>query len=1463
LRICTITDGFFRLTFFRPDNRRTRANLTTVDAEERAADGSGADNGDQVEDSEEDRVSSSATEDIYGNEDDGAFAGAGAGESKDNLVCRLCGGPGHYACTKEKGEGPFRSAMCSSCMGIEKKDCPPDYLCERHRQGAQIKLQYGGKHCLECGPAVEQATNCCTDCGKHLCLHHFQMTESAMDAIFSKKGASVCRNCFGENDSEFEGLRERAALHLLDQIVGGARDISQCLGWSVETVKAELQKKKSGDTAAWSRVCDIAEEFGVFVYSLITCGLSELAGRLMRIVMVVNLAMNALGVCMLLPQNVFYMLSPDPQKLANGRTLAQVLRYFGRHVLDMETARLRIGGAKVFPAFDNASAFSNKKLRIAFMLFDGAISSPTHDLTQGTLLCFLDDPGYDVYLVVRTTLTRRHSQKSCPYDRSNPSVRRLLHELGTKNIIYIYSDYTDLEVVKKLRKLRLNILIHINGYNQNHFLHVLAMARVAEIVFEWLSLASLLMCVSLTSWTIADKTMVTREQLDAPDREAILWIPFPYPSEDYFRDEMLKLGAPSDPPTDARPGLIFIGGIERLSNEFGLLHAVMDILHRVTTDNRHGKICLYVQETSSSKLLEIIKMARAYCKERGYSDDLSDQIVTYPFYVNKMDLFHFFWSQYGRLLAIAFDPINPHTGCYDASHGCVAVLTWWSEHSQWPGLVAKTMNNMLGTGDVLNTKSREEFTETAVVYLLEKERILALSKHIWSEQVLGRGIFDGYRVARSMLASFPTCLETIRSHSNGRLPDIDSEKFCQVQTSPKFEWPDELGAPRGTIQHLDDNPEMEVNKIVCKMHSVGCFFSNKDKDVPERILRYNQQYMKLDAVAGRGGARVTVIGRWKPPSDATTRSQLDCKEGTILALKLDLREPVPRTAKNMHNSETVREQQIASVILKILKRYKKMRHMSTRPIAAYPERSTLGFLRKGENVHIFSLWEAIPTTDLAKSELVASIRLNFTQEGRVDERTRAFARNILFLSKVFADDLGYAQLDWSTGNCYELTPAQVFPGLTFASELHRPLGFGFLDLGGAVPIGTLKDRMDHRPHKGPAVSLTRNATAAPARRSDQNVGLPRPDGSGFGFINAAKLDEYTRHRKQSSTGLGRTGVTAGYECPGLRRIREKASGDEVLEIEDALRGHSYGAAAMIYNAIFCRRLQTQTMDDYLAEQEQAAESQEAMLEAMKRRVQAGVEIQQPETIELFANLMWNLMRRGEPLSVQQCLVHPVLTCNIYSREQLAEIKGVGLLMPGGPGPTGSPWEHQRFPAWRLVLDGPDGKRDGSWGMGLVAEETLKEGDFAALYAGFEFSLNNEDSSAEWPEGRANVSVNDGNPRRADFKIMGELPLEELQRLCAPGQFFNAKKSGYGANLVMQRRNAWCDGKGRAFLPMVAAKGGIAKGQGGYWAYDHESGAKGANSTSLNDSKFQIRSNLEPRSRGVDGGSGAIGDKEYL
>ena len=64
-------------------------------------------------------------------------------------------------------------------------------------------------------------------------------------------------------------------------------------------------------------------------------GLSVLAGRLTRVTMRLAAAMHSMGpgVSMLLPQQVFYMLSSDPRKLACGHSLAAVLSAYGRDIL--------------------------------------------------------------------------------------------------------------------------------------------------------------------------------------------------------------------------------------------------------------------------------------------------------------------------------------------------------------------------------------------------------------------------------------------------------------------------------------------------------------------------------------------------------------------------------------------------------------------------------------------------------------------------------------------------------------------------------------------------------------------------------------------------------------------------------------------------------------------------------------------------------------------------------------------------------------------------------------------------------------------------------------------------------------------------------------------------------------------------------------------------------------------------
>ncbi len=60
------------------------------------------------------------------------------------------------------------------------------------------------------------------------------------------------------------------------------------------------------------------------------------------------------------------------------------------------------------------------------------------------------------------------------------------------------------------------------------------MAMVAGICIEWLSLAALLMWWQLAHWVIASRELVTKAQLEDPDRNAILFIPFPYPAEAYY-----------------------------------------------------------------------------------------------------------------------------------------------------------------------------------------------------------------------------------------------------------------------------------------------------------------------------------------------------------------------------------------------------------------------------------------------------------------------------------------------------------------------------------------------------------------------------------------------------------------------------------------------------------------------------------------------------------------------------------------------------------------------------------------------------------------------------------------------------------------------------------------------------------------------------------------------------------------
>ena len=120
--------------------------------------------------------------------------------------------------------------------------------------------------------------------------------------------------------------------------------------WTKDSIKAKLLGKKR-QAEKWNRVCNLAEEFGVFVYNLIFCGLSKLGGLLIRILMLIALAMSEFDVSVILPQQA-YMLSADPWKLADDRMLAIIVSLFGHAISLKEQERRLAKDAVVFAPFD-------------------------------------------------------------------------------------------------------------------------------------------------------------------------------------------------------------------------------------------------------------------------------------------------------------------------------------------------------------------------------------------------------------------------------------------------------------------------------------------------------------------------------------------------------------------------------------------------------------------------------------------------------------------------------------------------------------------------------------------------------------------------------------------------------------------------------------------------------------------------------------------------------------------------------------------------------------------------------------------------------------------------------------------------------------------------------------------------------------------------------------------------------
>ena len=1400
--------------------------------------------------------------------------GSEAGESSKlgPVRCTKCGFPGAagrevYICTK----AGCTEALCYKQLGLKSPvECPNGYTCPEHRTLQPVLKFVFQKNCFECD--ADQGLVLCTVCGLKLCPHHAMWPAGIRRAT---EEDSLCRSCRGD-EKAFEKTRLAAAQTLLNQIVGG-KSIEELNWWDLSTTEAALRNKKERSKAEWKKACSAADRLGDFVYSLLLCGLGMLARSLIRILMLINLAMyNIASTMELRPFQVFFMLCADTRMLCDGRMLALVVQTFSNHIIEGERRRLMMKGARVFPALEWDKVNVEGKINIAFCGHNLVSMSPTHDLTYGTISHFLESPQYNVWLVVRTDLKEQEGKDGRhPYNSAYPPVVDLVKKCGHSRIVYIWEDWNDGQAVDAIRALNLDVAIHVNGLNYGHFWHILLMAEVAKLYLEWLAFASLLLSRSLAHWTLSCLDLVSKTQLGMPNREPVVLGCFPYPNEAYYQQIINSKG---NPPTSQRgPCLIFTGGLERLTLDTEFLYSVVDILHRSPAHPRHGKPKFLVQPTPTSKVPEVRKLIKDYCNECRQSEegwtDLSDLLVTYPFFDQKSELIEFFWENGDLLLAVAGGSVRPHTRAIDCTHGGIPTLDLTPPDAEWQARVVSALNNELHVGHVLNTMDRETFTERGVRLLSEPKRIAALRAHILGMQKAQQLFFDSTRFSVYLQAVIPHLLDkiqTARKEGGEVRTKLDDYHY---KPQPTDSWP-QFGWPQG-ISNLGENAGMESNRILAVLCSRGRSFKKVEAQFLA-IMERMRTFATFETVAGIGGARVALAFRLNEPQTDFMRCQfrsLELGVSQLVTLKVELfKESNPCTSQNIHNSEIVRDSQLIERVTSEMDRLGPMRKCIPRLLPLFQvdkacaaavgvaRRSSAAQSSGGESLLPFMLCEHI-AGDLGHSKLLSDVQEAWAQRGEINDHTRMLALMILHTAHFMQHFIGLVLMDHSYGNVFLLHRDETMSWVdsSTAKILSGPGGVAWCDLGAAIYIGPWNKRLDGRVTG--SVPLARSNTDASGVKCSTNTKAKQKPtlvrlncgGSEIGLLPKSKLQECEVRRAQIHGGLGRPeGATRGFHDTVMRE-RWRRSGDIPLSIDDILSWESFGNGALIYG-MFCPRRKGFSIQQYLEEQQRAAESPEAMLETMKSYVDRDAEVQQPQTLALWANLLFHLMRPDieQRMTVQKMRLHPAVTQRTLSLDEWQAVNSEeGYIFPAGKGPAGSPWAEHVIPGWTVKLDGHRGP-------GAFALQPIHAGQLAGLYAAVEYNatLPKSGDLSEYPPCRSNVSVNDGVGNETVKQVaLGILPLVLMRELCSVGTCFNAGDTTGPSNLRLDRRLAWTGStgplKGITLIPFyVLHSADIKEKDAGLWKYSPFNGKGGIDSYTFEDGNFQV-DETERRSSGAD------------
>jgi hypothetical protein len=335
----------------------------------------------------------------------------------------------------------------------------------------------------------------------------------------------------------------------------------------------------------------------------------------------------------------------------------------------------------------------------------------------------------------------------------------------------------------------------------------------------------------------------------------------------------------------------------------------------------------------------------------------------------------------------------------------------------------------------------------------------------------------------------------------------------------------------------------------------------------------------------------------------------------------------------------------------------------------------------------------------------------------------------------------------------------------------------------------------------------------------------------FLFLTRKDLLQGDALSRQRERGLGRLGngkytfydyeaaEERAKEAPNTPYDREKEEAGDVFQL--------MRTALQVFNQPDWR-----DPDDWERRATAAAADPEKMLEFLSSGTHG--KLQQPLALQKFAIFFAKGLGQQPRPGLIRLMTALALTVPVHSPADEREIlRSIGISFPGGPAGrvyTGmkSDWREFLIPPSRVLLE-PDGKNKGGHiGLGLQADNAIKNGQFVTFYCGPKRADSDGVGAMDTFPSRYGVSIRSGK-QKEKFSIDGfKLTMQWLKDHQATGAFMNAGdwQGGPGSNVRLDRHNAWTDPTtGIVWIPMYAICD-IASGDFLRWKYSPVDGEGG-------------------------------------